>query len=137
MIGLDTNVLVRYVMRDDPVQTGVADRVMSRLTAREPGYVSLVVLVELWWVLSRSYRRRAAESAALFAELVTTDELRIEAPATVERALARVGDGADFADALIAEVAARAGCQTVVTFDQSAAAHTGMTAAHAWTEETT
>jgi len=136
MIGLDTNVVVRYIMRDDPEQTALADAVMSGLTAREPGYLSLVVLVELWWVLGRSYRRSTAERERLFAELVRTDELKIESHAIVESALGRVAEGADFADALISEVGAQAGCRTCVTFDEMAAKNTGMTGVEDWIART-
>jgi len=127
MIGLDTNVLVRYLMRDDPIQTPLADRVVSALTARRPGYLSIVVLVELWWVLGRSYGKPAPERRALYEELLQTDELLIEDAPIVRVALSEVSDGADFADAIICHNAFHAGCKSMVTFDEKAASRAGMT----------
>jgi predicted nucleic-acid-binding protein len=126
MIGLDTNVLVRSIMRDDPVQTPQADAVMRCLSAAEPGFVSSVVLVELWWVLGRSFGRSNAQRRGLFAALLDTDELAIEASACARLALAKAQSGADFADALVAALASQAGCTVTVTFDQGAAQRAGM-----------
>ena len=131
MIGLDTDVLVRYIMRDDPDQTAVADAVIATLTAREPGVVNPIVLAELWWVLGASYHRTASERCALVAELLDTDELRITAHPEARQALARALEGADFADALIAAMNARAGCATV-SFDRPAVARAGMVSAEEW-----
>ena len=55
MIGLDSNVIVRYIAQDDPVQSRKATRLIESLTADEPGYVSLVSVVELAWVLTGCY----------------------------------------------------------------------------------
>ncbi len=126
MIGLDTNVVVRFVMRDDPEQTPLADEVMSSLTARHPGYLSLIVLAELWWVLGRSYGRSRADRCAVLIELLQTDELRVQSPESVQWALSQVADGADFADALIGALARDVGCRTTVTFDRQASSRAGM-----------
>lgn len=56
MIGLDTNVLVRYIMQDDPKQSPKATRLVESLTSEQPGFMPLVAIVELVWVLSSSYR---------------------------------------------------------------------------------
>lgn len=127
MIGLDTNVIVRYVVRDDPTQTAQADQIFSRLTTRNPGYLALPVLLELWWVLGRSYRHSAEDRCRLFQELLVTDELIIDEEDAVSEALRLVKDGADFADALIAGKSRVAGCSFVATFDQGANRHAGMT----------
>jgi len=127
VIGLDTNVMARYIMRDDLVQTPLADSVLSSLTARDPGFLSLVVLVELWWVLGRAYGRTTGERLRLFKEILDTDELRVESEQIVTLALAEVGKGADFADSLIGILAQKVGCRTTVTFDREAARHPGMT----------
>ena len=128
MIGLDTNVIARYVMRDDPDQTALADQLVSSLTAQNPGYLSLIVLVELWWVLGRSYHRSVAERRSLYAEFLRIDELKIEDAPTVKKALSHVDAGADFADAIIYHRARAAGCASIVTFDETAAKRLGMTA---------
>ena len=61
MIGLDTNVLARYIMQDDAAQAKKATKLIESLTPTEPGYVPLVVVVELFWVLSRSYELSQAQ----------------------------------------------------------------------------
>ena len=127
MIGLDTNVLVRFVMRDDPAQSLIADSVMASLTSREPGYISHVVLVELWWVLRRNYKRSVDECTGFLEEIVNSDELKVENIQAVKWAIERLQRGADLADSLIVSLAEEAGCQKTVTFDQKAASRAGMT----------
>jgi predicted nucleic-acid-binding protein len=127
VIGLDANVLVRAIMRDDPSEAQAADAVLATLNARESGYVPLVVAVELWWVLTRSYKRSEAQVLGLFRDLLDSDDLVFEAAERVERALGLVAQGAGFADALITITAKDAGCGQVVTFDKNAAARAAMT----------
>jgi predicted nucleic-acid-binding protein len=64
MIGLDTNVLVRYIMQDDPKQSPKATRLMASLDSGNPGYIALVRIVELYWVLSCSYGLSRGQSAS-------------------------------------------------------------------------
>jgi predicted nucleic-acid-binding protein len=120
MIGLDTNVLVRYLAQDDAAQSARATRLIEReLSEREPGFVGLVVLVETCWVLRRLYGASAAELRDTVRDLLGTRQLAIEQRTVVLRAMARLGDGAgDLADALIAEGAVAAGCARTVTFDK-------------------
>jgi predicted nucleic-acid-binding protein len=120
MIGLDTNVLVRYLAQDDPAQAALATRLIERqLSEREPGFIGLVVLVETCWVLKRLYGATAAELRDTVRDLLDTRQFVIEQRTVVLRAVARLGDGAgDLADALIAEGAAEAGCARTVTFDK-------------------
>ena len=120
MIGLDTCVLVRYIVRDDPGQTAEADALIATLSRRRRGYISPVALAELWWVLGRSYRRSPAARVELLAELVEADELKIGEVTSVREALAMANAGADFADALIAAAGKRAGCAATATFDRGA-----------------
>ena len=106
MIGLDTNVLVRYVMQDDPRQSTRATRLIESLSADEPGFVPLVAMVELVWVLSASYRLGRAQVATVLETLVRSKELVVDRADIVTQALARYGaGGADFADALIERIA--------------------------------
>ena len=123
MIGLDTNVLVRYVAQDDAAQSARATRLVEReLSEREPGFIGLIVLVETCWVLKRLYGATAAELHETVRDMLDARQLAVEGRALVARALGRaVDDGADIADALIAECAASAGCKRTVTFDKSAA----------------
>jgi len=126
VIGLDTNVLVRFIMRDDAAQTARADALIDGLGPGE-GFVALLVLAELHWTLTRSYGLRSHQSAEAIAELLRAAEVRLEAPAVVRAALRLTHAGADFADAVIAGTAAEAGCTTTFTFDRRAARHPDMT----------
>ena len=125
MIGLDTNVLVRAVVRDDPEQTALAQARLQALTLSNPGFVPHIVLVELWWVLTRAYGYSAAEALIPLKRLTETSTIVIQDRDLVLQALIAVDDGADFADALIVAVASAADCN-VETFDKSAIVRAGM-----------
>jgi predicted nucleic-acid-binding protein len=122
MIGLDTNVLVRYLVQDEPAQSARATRLIEHeLSDREPGYIGLVVLVETCWVLKRLYGATPAELRDTVRDLLDTRQLVVERRAVVAAALARLGNGAgDIADALVVEGASEAGCARTVTFDKAA-----------------
>jgi predicted nucleic-acid-binding protein len=122
MIGLDTNILVRYLTQDDPVQSVKATEILEhRLTPKNPGFVSVVVIVETVWVLDRAYGLAAPEIAATVERLLQVEVLIIEDEQEVFTAMVALKQGrASFADALIAELAARAGCTRTLTFDQKA-----------------
>lgn len=126
MIGLDTNVLVRHLVQDDEQQAAVAGRLLSTLQARDPGFVSLVVMVELYWVLRTSYRLPVDEVLEHLEALLAVRELEFEDGETVWRAVLKARHGADFADALIADTAELFGCDEVVTFDRRAGRSLGM-----------
>lgn len=126
MIGLDTNVLVRYIAQDDERQSATANEVMDNLTDESPGYVSVVVLVEVYWVLRRAYKVERSAIVSIFNDLLTAGEIVVEQTETVGWALRKAATGADFADALISRTAEDAGCDHTVTFDQKASKHAGM-----------
>jgi len=129
VIGLDTNVLVRYVMQDDPRQSPRATRLIDSLAPQAPGYVSLVVLVELVWVLRSNYGLARGQVATVLETLLRSKELLIERAETLAQALERFESaGADFADALIERIAAAAGCEATYTFDAGAIKGAGMKA---------
>ena len=127
MIGLDTNVLVRYIMQDDAQQSPLATRLVESLTAELPGFVSLVSLVELAWVLSSAYELERAQLVQAFEALLRSQELVLDRAETVWQAL-RVfqSSKADFADCLIERSAAAAGCTQTLTFDRGAVRGCGM-----------
>jgi predicted nucleic-acid-binding protein len=128
MTGLDTNVLVRYVMQDDPRQSPRATRLIESLNAEAPGFVPVVVLLELVWVLSGSYGLGRNQVATVLDTLLRSKELLVDRAELVAQALKRFSaDGADFADALIERLAWAAGCTTTVTFDNGAVKSTAMT----------
>ncbi|MBU2285573.1 MAG: type II toxin-antitoxin system VapC family toxin, partial [Gammaproteobacteria bacterium] len=118
MIGLDTNVLVRYIMQDDAKQAAKAGKIIESLTAAEPGFVSIVSIVELVWVLSGCFELTRDQVATALSGLLRTKEIVVDRAEDVGRAL-RVfaGSSADFADCLIERIGASAGCNATVTFD--------------------
>lgn len=122
MIGLDSNILVRYLVQDDPVQSlKTADVIRRSLTKAEPGFVSVVALAETVWVLERSYHFTDSEVAAAVEEILKTDALHVEHAEEAFTAMAslKVGLG-DFADALIGAINAQSGCSRTITFDRKA-----------------
>lgn len=121
MIALDTNVLVRFLVQDDPEQARVAAGVIDRLTDAEPGFVGREVLVELVWVLERAYGYGRAEISGALDGLLSSTELLIEAADDVGAALDRYRGDFGFADLMIAAAARRAGAGELVTFDRKAA----------------
>lgn len=127
MIGLDTNVVVRYLTQDDPKQSQIVTRLMEKtLSSDEPGFISLVVLAEVVWVLTSLYSVDRASVSEIVSGLLTTEQLRVENAELVWQAKRRYeASKADFSDALIAECAVAAGCKRAVTFDRSAAATSG------------
>ena len=60
MIGLDTNVLVRYIMQDDPEQSPKATELIESLTGENPGYITMVSVIELYWVLTSATNSRGS-----------------------------------------------------------------------------
>ena len=128
MIGLDTNVLVRYVMQDDPRQSPRATSLIEALSADEPGFVPVVALVELVWVLAGSYALDRTQIATVLDTVLRSKELVVDRADLVTQALHRYSTaGADFADALIERIAAAAGCSATMTFDAGAAKSAAMT----------
>jgi predicted nucleic-acid-binding protein len=122
MIGLDTNVLVRYLTQDDPIQSPRATELIERrLSEQNPGFVSLVAMVETVWVLERAYHMNDAAIAATIERTLQADALVVEDEPQVFAALTalREGRGA-FADALIGALGERAGCSYTATFDRRA-----------------
>lgn len=127
MIGLDTNVLVRYVAQDDTRQSPKATRLIESLTVDAPGYVSLVSVVELVWVLTGCYASTKGEICGVLETLLRTKEITVAHADTVWKALRLFKESkADFADCLIERSANEAGCSYTTTFDRDAARHCGM-----------
>jgi len=127
MIGLDTNILVRYIAQDDPEQSPKATRLIESLTAEAPGYVTLVSVVELVWVLTGCYSSAKSEICQVLETLLRSRELLVADTDIVWNALRRYRDSkADFADILIERLATAAGCSHTVTFDRAAARVGGM-----------
>jgi predicted nucleic-acid-binding protein len=122
MIGLDTNILVRYLTQDDPIQSLRATEIIERrLTEGNPGFVSIVTMVETVWALDRAYRLTTTEIAAAVERMLQIDVLVLENEQEVFNAMiALKGAHGSFADATIAALGTRAGCSCTLTFDQKA-----------------
>jgi len=123
MIGLDTNVLVRYLADDDPVQSPRAVRFIERsLTRDEPGFVSLATILETVWVLKSLYRRSREEVATDIEMVLAADTLEVQNEQEVYRAVLALRSGAGtFEDALIGSLGTWRGCTATLTFDAKAA----------------
>ena len=127
MIGLDTNVLVRYIMQDDKAQSALASTLIENLTVESPGWVSLVSVVELVWVLGGAYDLRREQVLAALETLLRVKEFKVERAEIVWKAVRTCRSRrADFADCVIAGCAAQAGCERIMTFDRGAARAAGM-----------
>jgi predicted nucleic-acid-binding protein len=127
LTGLDTNILVRYFVRDDETQTRAADHLLEALSADEPAWISQIVLVELVWVLKLVYRFEREKIAGILDTLLRSKELLIEQEEIAHLALSTYRKSrADFADCLISAAGRAAGCAEVVTFDRVAARDAGM-----------
>jgi predicted nucleic-acid-binding protein len=125
--GLDTNILVRFFAKDDPLQTPRARAVLSSLTTAEPGWVGVATILELVWVMTSTIGVGRNAVVQILAELLTRETIVVEQAETIEKALQRFRRGrADFADCLIAASARAAGCSRTVTFDRIAARDAGM-----------
>lgn len=119
MIALDTNVLVRFLVEDDPDQTQRAQKVLQRAVDTDTTcYVSEVVMCEIVWVLETCYKFRRNEITGVLERLIRARHLAFSSLDRLARALQsyRSGQG-DFADYVIREHARTAGCESVVTFD--------------------
>ncbi|MEQ1802464.1 MAG: type II toxin-antitoxin system VapC family toxin [Gammaproteobacteria bacterium] len=128
MIGLDTNVLVRYLAQDDKAQSALATRLIEgSLSQEQPGFIATVVLAELVWVLESNYQVDREKLASLLEALLRTQQLKFEERDAASQALGDFRTGkADYVDCLIQRLAAGAGCSHTVTFDRTASRLDGM-----------
>ena len=117
-ITADTNVLVRAAVMDEPAQSAAA---VAVLLEAELVAVTLAALCEFVWVLTRGYKRSAAEVAAGIRKLVESASVAVDRPA-VEAGLAILERGGDFADGIIAFEGRRAGGRVFTSFDRDAVA---------------
>lgn len=128
MIGLDTNVVIRYLVQDDAAQARKANHLMENdLTPDAPGFINLTTLCEIVWVLKRNYRLDKAGRIAVVDALLATKQLMVEDVAVAWKALrAHEAGNADFSDAVIAFANLAQGCDETVIFDKQAAKLEGM-----------
>ena len=121
MIGLDTNVLVRYLAQDDAKQSARATKLIHSFTTEKPGFVTLVSLIEIVWVMQSCYQATKPEVVAILDTLLRTQELLVENAETAIKALKLfAASKADFSDCLIERSAHKAGCTYSASFDANA-----------------
>jgi predicted nucleic-acid-binding protein len=127
MIGLDANVLLRYFVKDDPVQWERTTRfIAAQCTEENPGFIDRVALCEMVWVLSRGHGYGRADIARVIRQLLATQELLLEDENLVRSALRTYeGSSLDFPDALIGTINLASGCEATATFDRKAARNDG------------
>jgi predicted nucleic-acid-binding protein len=128
MIGLDTNVLVRYLAQDDRIQSPLATRFLEgSLSQEKPGFVATVVLAELVWVLESNYQFGREQIANLLDALLRAQQLKFQDPDNASQALRDFRTTkADYVDCLIQRLGSGAGCSHTVTFDRAASRINGM-----------
>jgi predicted nucleic-acid-binding protein len=124
VIGLDTNVLVRFLVRDDAAMAERAERaIRERCSTDQPGFINHIVLCELAWVLERAYDYSRADVANVLDALCRATDFRVQEIEIVREAIASFAEGqADFADLLLGLINRAAGCGATITFDKKAAA---------------
>lgn len=127
MIGLDTNVLVRYIAQDDAAQSAKATQLIESLSTESPGFITLVSIAELVWVMQGCYKATKEECVAILQTLLHTREILLENAEVIVMATHRYSaSNADFADCLIERSANYAKCSCTMTFDSNAAKSAGM-----------
>ena len=122
MIALDTNVLIRYLVQDDPTQAKQSTQfIEANCTEDEPCFIGQIVLCEVAWVLESNYDQDRQQIAHIIEELLQVGQLEVQQPEVVWRALSDYkNSNADFPDHLLARVNQSAGCNYTVTFDKKA-----------------
>ena len=122
MTGLDTNVLVRYIAQDDKAQSARATALIEKAcSVAAPGYVGLVVLVEIVWVSESSYGATRKDVAEIVRRILSIRQLVVQDAEIAWKALRLFETSrADFAYCLIERTAFTAGCEKTVTFDKKA-----------------
>jgi predicted nucleic-acid-binding protein len=119
MIGLDTNVILRCFIVDDPRQ---AKQARQFVATRNPGFIDRVVLCEMVWVLLRGHRFDREKATEIVSKLLASSDIVLEDRDAVRAALRTFVDrNVDFADALMGEVNRARGCEATATFDHKAA----------------
>ena len=125
MLAIDSSVLIRYIVRDDPAQTALADAfVEEELTGDDPGLITIGALLETVWVLRAIYGYSRDQVARIAAMLLQVRQFVIADRIAVERAIELNGPG--LADAIIHELGRAAGCAGTVTFDKAFARTEGV-----------
>lgn len=120
MKGLDTNVLIRYLVQDDPLQSALAtEYVETQCTVDNPCFINQIVLSEMVWVLESNYQQTRDQIATVIEQLLQVGQLEVMESDVVWRALADYkNSNADFPDHLVARINEYRGCNSTLTFDK-------------------
>jgi predicted nucleic-acid-binding protein len=128
VIGLDTNVLVRYLADDDRTQSPKAAALIQSFTRESTGFISLATMLETVWVMESLYGTTRDEVVSIITRLLQAESFRFENSLTLRAALRVYANGkADFADCVIAESGRSEGATRTMTFDKLGARDAGMT----------
>ena len=126
MTGIDTNVLIRYLVQDDPDQGKKAARfIASECSADAPGLINRIVMYELVWVLESAYGYLREKVVLPLEKILRTTQFSIEDHEEAWISFREYQAGGDFADSFIAAVNRRVGCAHTVTFDRKAGGRPG------------
>ena len=125
MIGIDTNVLVRFIVQDEPKQSRVATKLIeASLSATNKGFISSIVLCEVVWVLKRLYRQPKDRLLLVVKTILETEVFEVEHRDCAWRAYYDFDEGtADFSDYYLARINKAYGASFTVTFDEGAQKH--------------
>lgn len=127
MIGIDTNILLRFFLEDDTDQSARAKALLATLSSKLPGYIPSVILAESVWVLESNYRKPKHEVILFVEGLLGSEQLILEHHEAVEQALSRFKDSnSGFTDCLIERLCNLASCTQTMTFDVNASKSSGM-----------
>ncbi len=127
MIGIDTNVLLRYLVQDEPTQSSAANNLLDHLSAENPGWICIAVLLETVWSLAKTYKFNREQIGSVLDRLLASQDVSLEHSDQVQRALTLYrGTRTGFTDCLIAVCAKAAGCERIVTLDKTAARDLGI-----------
>jgi predicted nucleic-acid-binding protein len=127
-IALDTNVLVRFLTQDDTEQFEIAQDIINKCSAKQPAFICREVLVELVWVLERSYKYSRNEITAAVMGLISATELHVETAQDVAEILPLYqNEGFGFSDLMIRQAAIKNGGRDLQIFDRKAAKLAGIT----------
>ena len=128
MTGLNTNILVRFITQDDPLQSPKGDAIMNSLTPDEPGWIAIASTAEFAWVMKRIYRVNREDDYSMLTMFLTWPDIVMENANLVRSAANLFRQGtAEFTDYLVESSAREAGCSRTLTFDRKAAKSAGMT----------
>jgi predicted nucleic-acid-binding protein len=123
LIGINTNVLARYIVQDDKKQSAIAtEYIENNINENNPGFINVIVLCELDWILKRAYGYDRTIRKKVFEQILMTREFIIEKSDIVREAITEfAGSNLDLADCLIGFINRNNGCRASVTFDKKAA----------------